>query len=122
MRLTTAKQIIMSRDNAVGFLQATHILKIEKLLCVDNLPTSYNDIITIVLDKYENKQISNKVMSECVEILTSQNPLLKTERYRFVSASNDIYEYWPTYNAYLFLQKGNKNDYKKLINQNGEYL
>lgn len=77
MKLLTAKELVLVRENLIGFLHVTQLNELENLLHARVDKLSFNSIADIIFEKYATKQISNKKMSRCIEIITSANQLLK---------------------------------------------
>ena len=114
-------EIMSCRENVVAFLHHSEIKDINAKLAdgVDVDKKSFEQICSIVLDQYENKQISNKQASEIFEILANSNHNFKTEQYRL--NGNQIHKYSPAHGAYLFYCNGGQRQLNKLIKENGRF-
>jgi len=78
MKLLEAKELVLVRENLIGFLHVTQLSELENLLNTNVDKLSFNDVADIIFNKYATKQISNKKMSRCIEVITSANQSLKT--------------------------------------------
>lgn len=120
MKINIARELIESRENAIGFLHMTDIATLNTLLNEDIDKLSYNAIATIVFKKYADKNISNAKFSKCISILLSNNTLFKIPRYRYDNSYNCIYEF--ENGSYYFIKKGGIKELQQLIKENGEYI
>lgn len=114
-------EISQNRQNLVGFLHITEVQAINAKLAdgVDVDKKSFDEICSIVLEQYQAKQISNKQASEVFEILANANRDFKIEKFRCVG--NEIYQYSPEHQAYLFYSVGGQRQFNKLIKENGRF-
>ncbi len=123
MRLIDMKNIAETRENLIGFLHHSEIAAInQNLVNFDADKKSFDDICNTALEQYKNKTINNRQASRVFEILASANKQFKTERYRYNSATHEIYEYSKAHDAYIFIQKGGQRELYALIAKNGEYI
>lgn len=93
MKLIEMKNIAETRENLIGFLHFSEI-----------------------------QAITNRKASLVFDILANANKQFKTERYRYNSATHEIYEYSQANEAYIFIKKGNQSELKNLIAENGKYI
>lgn len=75
-----------------------------------------------ILSFYKDKIISNKVASQCFEILANANKEFKIERYRYDSAYKTLYKYSKECNAYLFYSKCSAQEYNVLVKRDGKFI
>ena len=116
-------EISQNRQNLTAFLHVSEIKAINANLVDTNVDKkTFDEICSIVLDQYENKQISNKQASEIFEILAKANKSFKIEKFRCSHGYNEIYKYSPDHQAYLFYQNGGKKELDKLITENGRFV
>ena len=123
MKLIEMKNIAENRENNIGFLHHSEIAIInQNLLDFDADKKSFNDICKEVLEQYQSKKITNRQASIIFDILANANKQFKTERYRYNSATHEIYEYSQANEAYIFIKKGNQSELKNLIAENCKYI
>ncbi|MCG6816981.1 hypothetical protein [Moraxella catarrhalis] len=120
MKKSEMIEISQNRQNLIAFLHVSEIKAINANLVDTNVDKkTFDEICSIVLDQYENKQISNKQASEIFEILANSNHNFKTEQYRL--NGNQIHKYSPAHGAYLFYCNGGQRQLNKLIKENGRF-
>ena len=111
-----------SRENLQAFLHFSDIAKIyalsNNLLNPDKL--SFYTISDKVINLYKDKQITNKQATGIFNILSGENTMFKTEKFRQDGYGN-ILKYSAEHDAYLFYCKGGNKELNKLIKQYGEY-
>lgn len=115
-------EIMSCRENVVAFLHHSEIKAINAKLAdgVDVNHMNFDEICDITLNQYQDKKISNKQASAIFEILAKANKSFKIEKYRCIG--NEIYQYSPDHQAYLFYQNGGKKELDKLITENGRFV
>lgn len=114
-------EISQNRQNLTAFLHVSESKVINANLVDTNVDKkTFDEICSIVLDQYENKQISNKQASEIFETLAKANKSFKIEKFRCVG--NEIYQYSQDHQAYLFYSNGGQRKFNKLIKENGRFL
>lgn len=116
------KNIAETRENLIGFLHFSEIQAINKNLNTDVDKMDFDSICDIAIKQYQDKAITNRKASQVFEILANANKQFKTERYRYNSATHEIYEYSQVNEAYIFIKKGNQSELKNLIAENGKYI
>ncbi len=122
MKLIEMKNIAETRENLIGFLHFSEIQAINKNLNTDVDKMDFDSICDIAIKQYQDKAITNRKASQVFEILANANKQFKTERYRYNSATHEIYEYSQVNEAYIFIKKGNQSELKNLIAENGKYI
>ena len=121
MKKSEMLEISQNRQNLTAFLNVSEIKAINANLVDTNVDKkTFDEICSIVLDQYENKQISNKQASEIFEILANANRDFKTEQYRL--NGKQIHKYSPEHDAYLFYSTGGQKKLNELIRENGRFL
>lgn len=121
MKKSEMREIAISRENLVGFLNIHDIKTINTILGVDVSKKSFDEICSIALEQYENKTIKTKKATQVFEVLAESNKRFKTELFR-ADAYGTIYMYSEHHGAYLFHCKGGKKELNKLINQYGRFV
>ena len=123
MKLIEMKNIAENRENLVDFLHHSEIAIInQNLVNFDADKKSFDEICNTALKQYQDKAITNRKASLVFEILANANKQFKTERYRYNSATHEIYEYSQAHEAYIFIKKGGQKELKNLIAENGKYI
>ncbi len=82
---------------------------------------SFDDICQTTFAQLGAKIIKKKQAIAVFKILMTANKSFKTEKFRFDSATNSIYEYSELHNGYMFLKRGNSRDVAKLEKEFGKY-
>lgn len=121
MKKSEMLEISQNRQNLVGFLHITEIKAINAKLAdgVDVNHMNFDEICDITLNQYQDKKISNKQASAIFEILAKANKSFKIEKFRVLG--NEIYQYSPENQAYLFYSVGGQKQFNKLIKENGRF-
>lgn len=114
MKISQMREIAQNRENLVGFLHSSEIKDIYDLVAVDVSQMSFDDICRTIFAQLGAKIIKKKQATAVFEILMTANKLIKTEKFRFDSATNSIYGYSEFHNCYMFLKRGNSRDVAKL--------
>lgn len=123
MKLIEMKNIAENRENTIGFLHHSEIAIInQNLVDFDADKKSFDEICNTALKQYQDKEITNRKASLVFEILSNANKQFKNERYRYNSATHEIYEYSQTNEAYVFIKKGGQRELNALIAENGKYI
>lgn len=122
MKLIEMKNIAETRENLIGFLHFSEIQAINENLNTNVDKMDFDSICSIAIKQYQDKAITNRKASLVFDILANANKQFKTERYRYNSATHEIYEYSQANEAYIFIKKGNQSELKNLIAENGKYI
>ena len=114
MKASEMKSIRDGRENLVGFLHISDIIKINDLFDgqYDVNEASFFEICNAAITLYNNKGVSNKDVSAIFEILKLENTSFRIESHRYELGS--IFEYSVNRKAYLFSHKGNYRDFNAL--------
>jgi len=114
MKASEMKSIRYGRENLVGFLHISDIIKINDLFDgqYDVKEASFFGICDAAIALYNNKSVSKKDVSAIFEILKLQNTSFRIESHRYEVGS--IFEYSVEYKAYFFSHKGNYRDFNAL--------
>jgi len=121
MKISQMREIAQNRENLVGFLHFSEIKDINDLVGVDVSQMSFDDICQTTFAQLGAKIITKKQATAVFEILMTANKSFKTEKFRFDSVTNSIYEYSELHNGYMFLKRGNSRDVAKLEKEFGKY-
>ncbi len=115
MKIKDMKEMIESRKNLVGFLHFSEILKIEGI--VGNAfkagNKSFKRLSNEIITMYKCKKISNKKVSEALDIIFKANTHFRIESHRH-DAYGSILEYDIAQKAYLFMKKGSYREFLQL--------
>lgn len=114
-------EISQNRQNLTAFLHIAEIKVINALLAdgVDVNHMNFEQICNTTLEQYQAKKISNIKAARIFEILGYANKQFKIEKFRCVG--NEIYQYSPEHQAYLFYSVGGQRKFNKLIKENGRF-
>lgn len=121
MKKSEMLEISQNRQNLTAFLHITEIKVINALLAdgVDVNHMNFEQICNTTLEQYQAKKISNIKAARIFEILGYANKQFKIEKFRCVG--NEVYQYSPEHQAYLFYSVGGKRQFNKLIKENGRF-
>lgn len=121
MKKSEMLEISQNRQNLTAFLHITEIKVINALLAdgVDVNHMNFEQICNTTLEQYQAKKISNIKAARIFEILAYANKQFKIEKFRCVG--NEIYQYSPEHQAYLFYSVGGQRKFNKLIKENGRF-
>lgn len=121
MKKSEMLEISQNRQNLTAFLHITEIKVINALLAdgVDVNHMNFEQICNTTLEQYQAKKISNIKAARIFEILGYANKQFKIEKFRCVG--NEIYQYSPEHQAYLFYSVGGQRKFNKLIKENGRF-
>lgn len=122
MKKSEMLEISQNRQNLTAFLHITEIKVINALLAdgVDVNHMNFEQICNTTLEQYQAKKISNIKAARIFEILRYANKQFKIEKFRCVG--NEIYQYSPEHQAYLFYSVGGQRKFNKLIKENGRFV
>lgn len=121
MKKSEMLEISQNRQNLTAFLHITEI-KIINLLLADGVDVNhmnFEQICNTTLEQYQAKKISNIKAARIFEILARSNRDFKIEKFRCIG--NEIYQYNPNHQAYLFYSVGGQRQFNKLIKENGRF-
>lgn len=121
MKKSEMLEISQNRQNLTAFLHITEIKVINALLAdgVDVNHMNFEQICNTTLEQYQARKISNIKAARIFEILGYANKQFKIEKFRCVG--NEIYQYSPEHQAYLFYSVGGQRKFNKLIKENGRF-
>jgi hypothetical protein len=115
MNINEMKAMVNCRISVIGFLHFNDKVELNELFgkWAKIETQSFKEIAEKAFELYASGLITNKTCSKIITLICENNARFRTESHRYDNGS--IFEYSNEQRAYVFIQKGTRKDFNKLV-------